>query len=171
MEPKLLHAGDSVAWSRELPSYPVDAGWSVRYVFSGPDRHVVEAHGGPLYRVELGAEQTRDWAAGLYRWVLLAQNGTQRVTVATGEIQVDPNLETAEPSDARSHAQRMLALIEAALERRIPKDQQSYEIDGMRLDRIPIERLEALRSKYQREIQRARGRQWRTGRPVRLVMR
>ncbi|MFX3828789.1 hypothetical protein ACJBTR_10535, partial [Streptococcus suis] len=89
----------------------------------------------------------------------------QRLTVATGTIDVAPNLETAEPSDARGHAQRMLAMIEAALEKRIPKDQQSYEIDGMRLDRIPIERLDALRTKYRRELQREKASRWPYGRP------
>ncbi|WP_205903957.1 hypothetical protein, partial [Pseudomonas viridiflava] len=92
------------------------------------------------------------WAPGLYRWVALAFRGDQRLTVAQGVLEVGANLEPADPVDARSHAQGMLTMIEAALEKRIPKDQQSYEIDGMCLDRIPIERLDALRTKYQREI-------------------
>ncbi|MCY1454765.1 hypothetical protein D9M71_718540 [compost metagenome] len=59
----------------------------------------------------------------------------------------------------RTHAARMIALIESALEKRIPKDQQSYEIDGQRLDRIPVERLRELRLQYQRELiqQRRKG--------------
>lgn len=170
MEPTQLHAGDSITWSREVPACPASAGWTLRYVLSGPDRHVIEAKAGAPYLVELGADDTARWAPGLYRWVALASRGVQRVTVASGNLEVGANLETAEPTDVRSHAQRMLALIEAALEKRIPKDQASYEIDGMRLDRIPIERLDALRSKYQRELQRESNRRWPTGRRVKLVM-
>ncbi|EPF1455240.1 hypothetical protein AVM47_033635 [Pseudomonas aeruginosa] len=170
MEPTQLHAGDSVAWERDVPEYPASAGWSLRYVLSGPDRHVIEAQAGAPYRVEIAAETTASWAPGLYRWVALAIKAGQRLTLDSGTLEIGANLETAEPSDARSHAQRMLALIEAALEKRIPKDQQSYEIDGMRLDRIPIERLDALRSKYRRELQREKNRRWPTGRVVKLSM-
>jgi hypothetical protein len=127
---------------------------------------VVDALAGEPYRVEISAAITADWLPGLYRWVALAIKGGDRLTVGTGTLEVGANLETADPADARSHAQRMLALIEAALEKRIPKDQQSYEIDGQRLDRIPIERLDALRSKYRRELQREKNRRWPTGRRI-----
>jgi hypothetical protein len=171
MEPTQLHAGDSVTWSRDVPGCPASSGWALRYVFSGPDRHAVDAQGGAPYLVALNAEATARWAPGLYRWVALALRGAERLTVATGTIDVAPNLETAEPSDARGHAQRMLAMIEAALEKRIPKDQQSYEIDGMRLDRIPIERLDALRTKYRRELQREKASRWPYGRPIKYSLR
>ena len=170
MEPTQLHAGDSVAWERAVPDYPAAAGWSLRYVLSGPARHVVDALAAAPYRVEISATVTAEWAPGLYRWVALAIKGADRLTVATGTLEVGANLETADPSDARSHAQRMLALIEAAIEKRIPKDQQSYEIDGQRLDRIPIERLDALRSKYRRELQREKNRRWPTGRRIKYRM-
>ena len=171
MEPTQIHAGDSAAWSRDVPDRPATAGWGLRYVFSGPDRQVVEALQTTPYQVEVSAETTADWQPGLYRWVALAFRGDQRLTVATGTLDVSANLETAEPTDARTHAQKMLALIESALEKRIPKDQQSYEIDGMRLDRIPIERLDALRTKYQREIQRAKSSRWPCGRHVKFRLR
>lgn len=171
MEPTQIHAGDSAAWSRDVPDRPASAGWGLRYVLSGPDRHVIEALQTSPFRVELSAGVTAAWAPGLYRWVAMAWRGDQRLTVASGALDVAPNLETADPVDARSHAQKMLVLIEAALEKRIPKDQQSYEIDGMRLDRIPIERLDTLRTKYQREIQRAKSSRWALGRPVKFELR
>lgn len=167
MEPTQLHAGDSIAWARDVPACPASDGWSLRYVLSGPARHELDAIGGVPYRVEVSASTSAAWPAGVYRWVALALRGeSERQTVGTGLLEVSPNLETAAPVDARSHAARMLALIEAALEKRIPKDQQSYEIDGMRLDRIPIERLEALRTKYRREIQRSKDRCHPYGRTV-----
>lgn len=171
MEPTQLHAGDSVVWERDESAYPTADGWSLRYVLSGPDRYSIDALGTTPYRVELAAADTATWVPGLYRWVALAINGDQRLTLDSGTMTVSPNLETADPTDARSHAQRMLALIEAALEKRIPKDQQSYEIDGQRLDRIPIERLDALRTKYRLEVQREQARRWPYGRPVKLILR
>ncbi|NPZ19523.1 hypothetical protein DZ956_022370 [Pseudomonas aeruginosa] len=157
MEPKTLHAGDSVSWERAVPAYRASAGWSLRYVFNGPERHQVEALPGDPYRIELTAGATATWAPGSYRWVALLVNGDQRVTLADGRLEVAPNFETVEFGDIRSHAERMLALLEAALEKRIPKDQQSYEIDGQRLDRIPVERLNELRKHYMREVRQQRG--------------
>lgn len=171
MEPTSLHAGDSVSWSRDLPDHPAADGWALAYVFSGPERHAVDAIAAAPFQVEVPASETAGWAPGLYAWVALASKGEARVTVAKGFLQVEPNLATADALDARSHARRMLDLIEAALEKRIPKDQQSYEIDGQRLDRIPIERLNALRLQYRREVARERNRKWPTGRPVYLVLR
>ncbi|RXU06991.1 hypothetical protein B1F68_10525, partial [Pseudomonas syringae] len=91
--------------------------------------------------------------------------------VAKGFVKVLADLQSAGFVDGRSHAERMLDLIEAALEKRIPKDQQSYEIDGMRLDRIPIERLEALRTRYRREVASARRKGSPFGRYIRVRLR
>ncbi|WP_087693522.1 hypothetical protein [Pseudomonas sp. PE-S1G-1] len=156
MEPVNLHAGDSIAWSRDVPAFPAASGWTLHYVFNGPDSHSVRAVSADPYRVELSASDTAGWAPGLYRWVALAVKGDLRTTVATGLVQVEPNWQTAGPADVRTHAARMIALIESALEKRIPKDQQSYEIDGLRLDRIPVERLRELRLQYQRELMQQR---------------
>lgn len=172
MEPTQLHAGDSIAWSRDVPAHPASAGWSLRYVLSGPARYELEAISAGSYLVEVSATDSATWLPGVYRWVALAVRGEgERQTVATGLLEISPNLETSDPVDARGHALRMLNMIEAALEKRIPKDQQSYEIDGMRLDRIPIERLEALRSKYRREIQREKDRRNPYGRILKYVPR
>ncbi|ABY90371.1 head-tail joining [Halomonas phage phiHAP-1] len=158
MEPKKLHAGDSVAWGRAVPEYPASDGWALRYVLHGPQVIEIEAfddHG--VYRVEIEASSTEQWSPGQYRWAAFVVGpNDQRYTIDTGNIVIAPNWLLAEPGDVRSHAQRMLDLIEAALEKRIPKDQQSYEIDGQRLDRIPIERLQELRRAYRRELNRER---------------
>lgn len=171
MEPTKLYAGDSATWSRDVPGRPASAGWGLRYVFSGPAVHTVNASPGAPFLVELSADETAAWSPGLYRWVARVSRGDQRLTVASGLLEVAPNLETAEPFDPRSHARRMLELIEAALEKRIPKDQQSYEIDGQRLDRIPIERLDALRTKYRREVQRQNASRSPYGRSVKFTLR
>lgn len=166
MEPSNLHAGDSIAWTRDVPAHPASDGWSLQYVLNGPERYTIAAIGAAPYRVELAASDTASWLPGLYRWVAMAAKGDERVTVSAGLIQIEPNWETATPADVRTHAARMVALIEAALEKRIPKDQQSYEIDGQRLDRIPIERLNELRLRYTRELNAQRRRIPTTGRII-----
>lgn len=159
MEPKKLHAGDSIAWGRAVPEYLASDDWVLHYVLHGPQVIEIEAFSnGDAYRVEIAASETRDWAPGQYRWAAFVVGpDDQRYTIETGDVVIAPNWLMAEPGDVRSHARRLLDLIEAALEKRIPKDQQSYEIDGQRLDRIPIERLLELRKFYRREVSRERG--------------
>jgi len=156
MEPTQLHAGDSVTWARDARTYPSSAGWSLKYSLRGPGSLDVASTDGEPYLFTVGASATRDLPAGVYRWACYAERGDERLTLASGSLTVLPDLQQATEFDGRSHARRMLDLIEAALEKRIPKDQQSYEIDGMRLDRIPIERLEALRTRYRREVASAK---------------
>lgn len=161
MRPPQIRAGDSVTWRVSLPDYPVEAGWQLHYALRGPQGIDLEALAGSAggYQVEIAAQETREWMPGLYRWVAYVTGSDgQRLTLESGDIEIQPDLLESEPTDMRSHARRMLDLVEAALEKRIPKDQQSYEIDGQRLDRIPIERLEALRTRYQREVARERRR-------------
>lgn len=152
MEPTQLHAGDSVAWARDARAYPSADGWSLLFSLRGAGTLDVASTGGEPYQFAAGASATKALPAGVYRWACYAIRGDERQTLATGELAVLPDLLQAAEIDGRTHARRMLDLIEAALEKRIPKDQQSYEIDGMRLDRIPIERLEALRTRYRREV-------------------
>lgn len=152
MEPKTLNAGDSVAWARAEPAYPASAGWLLSYAFRGPGQFDVIAVGGSPYQVEIAASVTATYPPGLYRWACYVTRGDDRKTLGFGETTVVADWQGLDGTDARTHARRMLDLIEKALEKRIPKDQQSYEIDGMRLDRIPIERLEALRVRYAREV-------------------
>jgi hypothetical protein len=156
MRPPQIRAGDSVSWRVRLPGYPAESGWQLHYALRGPqgiDIEALEGEGGD-YLVEVVAADSSGWQAGLYRWVAYVVGPAgQRLTKATGDLHIYPDLLALDgPEDMRSHARRMLDLIEAALEKRIPKDQQSYEIDGQRLDRIPIERLEALRIRYRREV-------------------
>lgn len=155
MEPKKLHAGDSVRWHRAVPDFPASAGWSLHYALRGAGVVDIEALPGSPYVIEVSAAITREWPPGRYRWVAFVRHiDGERITLGDGEITIAPDWLAAESLDVRSHARRMLDLIEAALQKRIPKDQQSYTIDGQSIDRIPVERLEELRLRYRREVAR-----------------
>lgn len=159
MEPTQLHAGDSIAWARDARAYPSAAGWSLLFSLRGAAALDLTSTGGEPFQFAASASQTKALPAGVYRWACYAVRQDERQTLADGELVVLADLQQQTGTlDGRSHARRMLDLIEAALEKRIPKDQQSYEIDGMRLDRIPIERLQALRYQYRRELQQQKRR-------------
>ena len=89
MEPKKLHAGDSVAWGRAVPEYPASDGWALRYVLHGPQVIEIEAfddHG--VYRVEIEASSTEQWSPGQYRWAAFVVGpNDQRYTIDTELLQ------------------------------------------------------------------------------------
>lgn len=152
MEPTQLHAGDSVTWAREAIAFPSADGWALSFSLRGPGSLDVASTDGEPYQFRMTSSQTRNLPPGAYHWACYAVREDERQTLGSGRMEILVDLQQAETFDGRSHARRMLDLIEAALEKRIPKDQQSYEIDGMKLDRIPLERLEALRTRYRREV-------------------
>ncbi|WP_123711612.1 hypothetical protein [Sinobacterium caligoides] len=50
--------------------------------------------------------------------------------------------------DDRTHAKRVLAAIEAVIEKRASRDQMAYSIDSRSLSRTPIADLMLLRDRY-----------------------
>lgn len=154
-EPTTLQAGDSITWSRDAPGFLAEDGWELRYALRGPAPIDLTATGeGTLYQVQVSAAASAQWAPGDYVFSCFVVNGDDRQTLGTGRLSIMPDLATSNPMDIRSHAKRMLDAIEATMEKRATKDQQSYEIEGRRLDRIPIQELMKLRDRYRREYNR-----------------
>lgn len=123
IEPETLTLGDSAEWVRTVPGYPSSA-WAGAYALFGaenvysfatsPDPHDPDAHS-----VLVGSSVTAAWVAGKYDWTFYLTNKTdpeRRITVTAGKITLLPNPATLQPHDGRSHAARMLDLIEAVLE-------------------------------------------------------
>lgn len=55
-----------------------------------------------------------------------------------------------------SHAERVLVAIEAVIEGRASKDQESYKIGDRELVRTPLRDLLLLRDRYREDVRRAR---------------
>lgn len=118
-EPLSARAGDTWRWVRDLPDYPAPA-WSLIYTLFGPPGvvHITAAAYGAWHQVDLAPAVTGTYAPGRYDGIAHATDGTDRLQVWAGAIQVLPDLRTATAADGRSHARRMLDAIEAALEGR-----------------------------------------------------
>lgn len=119
LEPLSARAGDTWRWERSLPDYPAP-GWSLIYTLYGPAGvvHLTAVASGTAHRVALAPAVTGTYAAGRYDWIAHVTDGTDRLQVGSGAIQVLPDLRTATTADGRSHARKMLAAIEATLEGR-----------------------------------------------------
>jgi hypothetical protein len=106
---------------------------------------------------------TAAYKAGLYRWTAVVDDGTERVTLASGLVNVLPDpAKTGAGFDPRSHARKTLEAIEAVIEGRATKDQEEYTIGNRSLKRTPTKELLEFRDKYRADVARediAAGRQ------------
>ncbi len=153
VEPDQIIAGDSVSWRKALADYPASAGWDLTYALRGPDKIDLDSSAdGDAHLIDLAAADTANWAAGFYTWTLFAKMGGDRYTVAQGAVEILPDpAGIAAGADQRPHCKKVLDAIEALLEGKATRDQKTYEVDGVRIDRMEIAELLRWRVVYRRE--------------------
>lgn len=157
--PGRLTAGDSWAWRWANAAYPASASWvlSFRLIGPGVSLSVSSVAQGDGFLASASATATAALSPGirgldctLTGWVSRA---AERFQVYSGGCFLAPDPATV-TGDLRGHATRTLAAIEALLEGRATKDQQSYKIADRELSRIPIPELLQLRDYYAAEARR-----------------
>jgi hypothetical protein len=155
-EPQSARAGDTWKWTRTLDDYPAGT-WTLKYRFKNATGYfeIVASASGTDHAVTVAASTTATYAAGSYTWMAWVEAGSEKFTVDTGTLTVDPDYRASTAAyDGRSHARKMLDAIEAWLESRDPAVAE-YEIAGRRMKFIPTAELVKLRSRYQLEVQSA----------------
>lgn len=145
-EPDTIVAGDSVAWTKNFSGYAGTLTYALQ-LFGSTDLPITfaAAGGGPGYTITIDDSTTATWKPGRYIWTAYIADATDRRTVANGEILVLSNPALA---FGATHATRTLAIIEAAIEGRLPRGLETYAIDGQSIAKIPIEKLVELRALY-----------------------
>ena len=145
--------------------------WSLSAVLRGPAAIDISATGdGETHAFGVSPAVTATWAAGTYAAAVRATDGVDVIEIEAGEVEILADLAAITGThDARGHARKVLDAIEAVIENRATKDQQSYTIAGRTLQRTPIADLLALRAKYRREVAREKaGRARLVGRAVKV---
>jgi hypothetical protein len=158
-EPMDVVAGDTWTWKRsDLASdYPV-ASYQLSYALkretsSDAPTVIVAAESGSEYQVTIAAATTAGLTPGQWRWdaYMTRSSDSARVRVGWGRLTVNANAATA-TADPRSHAQKLLAQIEALLEGRALQDVNSYSIKDRSLTKMTAEELTTWRDYYRREV-------------------
>lgn len=160
-EPDVLRAGDTWSWLRTLADYPANA-WTLHYYL----RAVNATMGTPVldltssadttdplsHSITALASDTANLATGEWSWQCAARDiatGLVRVTLDTGTLTVQTNLEAADGSiDNRTHNQKMLDAICALLEKRATKLEESYQISGRMVKWLTPKELEEQKGIY-----------------------
>lgn len=164
-EPTLLTAGDTWRWRvPDHPDYPQSEGWTLKYSLNA-------LTGSAESRIDITAtwqtsgDDANHWLVSVATTVTDTEldggnyrlfgyfdgSGTyagrsERVYNAT--VLIGDNPRNAAAGAFQRHAEKTLAVIEAALEGRLTDDIESYQIAGRAVSKIPIEQLTALRGQY-----------------------
>lgn len=135
IEPGRVTAGDTVVWTKSLPDYPASAGWSLAYRLINAAGHIDigSSASGDDHAVSESAAITASWSAGVYAWQARVTKGAERYTVASGSIEIKPNLAALSGGyDARGTWAKALDDLRAALAAWLASSGavQEYEIAG-----------------------------------------
>lgn len=146
-------AGDSIALSEPdaAASYPAASGWALTVAWqrerggSAPVQTVLDVQG----EATVAPSTTAVWTPGNWRWALVAARAGERVTLGSGLIRVLPDPLAATASDQRSHAQRTLEALEAAIEGRASSTDLKVTLaDGRSIERLSHDELLRARDRY-----------------------
>jgi hypothetical protein len=153
--PTVWNAGDTLKWDVSVPDYPATEGWTLTYEVKSKNTHVATitaSADGDGYTVTVPAATSAGYAVGHHHYRAYVTKGSERYTVDSGDLEILKDFEDNGNYDDRSHAEIVLDAIEAVLESRATKDQESYSIAGRSLSRTPIEDLLKLRDRYKNEV-------------------
>lgn len=169
-EPTDLIIGDSWRWRiADHPDYPNSESWTLAYDFVGvgillaTDITVAFRTSGDdvdHWLVTVTTAKTAVIDDGRYdlfkRFIGSGDHAGQSVTIGRDGKVAGPPLSVTIREDPRvatagmfqTHAERTLVVIEAALEGRLTKDLESYQIAGRSISKIPVETLMKMRGRY-----------------------
>jgi hypothetical protein len=157
--PAALYAGDSLELELELADFPAST-WSLTFrgrLEGSPGFDWLAVADGEKHTLTLAPEDTATLAAGDYRVAVQASKAGSVCTLGVVSLAVRPDPSDAS-ADPRSHAKRVLEAIQAVIEKRATKEQDSYSLEGRSLKYLPLSELLRLRGIYPRQVSVEEGR-------------
>ncbi len=145
-------AGDTLEFDYSHSDFPVADGWSPTLILRGNHDFTSQAGHitteGDTYKFKVPAAEFVI-AAGSYRYAISFSKDGDRVTAESGTMRI-----TADPTAAlnsKSHAEKMLEIVEARLEGRLIDDIESYSIGGRSVTLLSMSELRSIRASLHRE--------------------
>ena len=153
-EPIQINAGDTISFTKLFADYSAADGWTLTYsLLAGPvPITFVAVANGAEFDITVADTVTANWIPDEYLLIGFVEKSGERYEVYSGTLLVKENPETAEVMPT-THAQRMLAKLEAVLEGKASDDILDSEIEGTIIRRMPFSEIYKLRAKYRRERQ------------------
>jgi len=155
-EPESFTEGDTVKWRRSLPDYLPGDGWTLTYRFGRADEATITVtgsdNGDQTHLISISPAVSATFVQGVYYYQASVSDGTDRYTVASGNVLVTPDFASVENPDTRTHARKVLDAIEAVLEERATQSQLSISVAGQSITMLSPEELIRWRSVYKAEV-------------------
>ncbi len=161
--PSQITAGDSISWIDDPTSdnlgNPIDSGlWTLKYAFQQTGTanvSVTSVTEGSGWKTSLTKTQTAAWSPSLpVFWQAYAEKASERVTLASGSVEINPNVSTANTStELRSQAQQDLDAVQAAMRAMISGGAVAeYTIGNRSLRKISLTDLIIMESKLKAQV-------------------
>lgn len=149
--PPFFTAGTTFKLDRQFRDYPA-ADWTYTLYLAGYsvlNQAATADADGITQHIVIAASATAALLPGSYRYIgrLSATDG-EVFDIEEGQIVVQADIATQVAGDAVTHAEKTLAVIEAAIGGRLTKDIEHYSIAGRSVSKIPISELVKLRGTY-----------------------
>lgn len=153
--PTEIKAGLTLGITVEL-AYFAAPDWALVLLLRGPSSITIDsADLGDAHVLSASAAVTAAWEGGQYAYSLRATNGGDISEIEAGTVVIVGDLAAIPAgSDTRTHARKVLAAIEAVIEKRATLDQERYRINDRELYRTPLADLLRLRASYRSELAR-----------------
>lgn len=144
-EPAFFAIGDTLSFQRYLRAYLPADGWALHYQINGgaspTDQPVAfeSAADGVNHLIEIPAETTAAWLPGDFELVGYAVKAAtnERHQIYRAEIVLQENAEDSGDAPTTTHAQRMIKLVEAQLER-----MAVHELDATTIAQAEVRRVQ-----------------------------
>jgi len=153
--PETIKAGLSFSLTLSLADYQAPE-WQAKIILRGPSQiDLTSEPAGEDHDFSKAPSITSAWSAGDYWYSLRVTDGAAVYEIESGRLTIQPDLEAEDTGyDGSTHPEKVLAAIEAVIEGRASKDQDSYRINNRELRRTPISQLLKLRDTYRTEVAR-----------------
>ena len=159
IEPEELIVGDLWQWRRTdlNTDYPNDS-YTLKYALrlqasTATELEINASASGDDYLVSVASSATATYTAGdyTYQCYIIRNSDSARITIRTGTLKVVANRD-ASTADPRTNAKIFLDAIQAVIEGRATRDQESYSIAGRSLSRTPLEELHKFEAIYKSRV-------------------
>lgn len=157
VEPVAVRAGDTLSWRKSLGEYPASSSWVLTYTLINSLAKITIAASadGDDHLVIVPAATSANYTAGRYSWVSHVTKAAERHTIATGVMEVLPNLAAATTYDNRTPARQALDDVEAALRTYGTKAwMETYTVGGRSQKFRSIDEFMAFRDRLKAEVAR-----------------
>jgi hypothetical protein len=151
--PDSFSAGETVTYTRSDPDYPATAGWERILYLAGKCRgRFVAVAQGSAYAFTLPAVDTAGLDPGGYQWVERVTKDGEAHNRNSGRVKVTQDLATLSDGEGQDWWEKTLEIIEAKLQGRLTRDQESWQILGEAVQNITTENLFKYRAICERKI-------------------